>query len=80
MLAVAEGVGYEETVLCALLHELQTLGPSCDNLVEGECGVLAATVAAVENLSVDERSLVVALHGVGGRRPLSVALAEDSVL
>ena len=80
MLAVAEGVGYEETVLCALLHELQTLGPSGYHAVEGELCGLAALYGAVEECAVDEHALVVALHGVGSLRLLAVALVEHLVL
>lgn len=51
-LAVSEVVRDEETVLGTLFHELQTLCPSFNNLVEGECSVLSPAVAGVEDLTM----------------------------
>ena len=79
-LAVSEVVRDEEAVLRTLLHELQSLGPSCDDLVETECSTLATTVAAVEYLTVDERSLIIALYNIGSCRLLAVAFTQNLIL
>ena len=80
MFAVAEVVRYEEAVLRALLHELQALGPSGDDLVEGEhCG-LAALHAAVKHRAVNQEALVVALHLVRSLRLVAVAFTYHLVL
>lgn len=39
LLAVAEVVGDEETVLGTFLHQLQTLGPALDHLIEAKVAV-----------------------------------------
>ena len=80
MLTVAEAVRYEEAVLGSLLHELQTLRPTGYNTVERERGGLAALYGAVEERTVYEHALVVALHAVGGFRLAAVALLEHLIL
>ena len=73
-------IGNEEAILGALLHELQTLGPTRDDAVQRERGGLAALNAAVEERAIDEHSLVVAFHLVGGFWFSAVALAQHLVL
>ena len=80
LLTISQRVGDEETVFGAFLHKLQALCPALDDLVEAEGGCLSALVAAVEDLTVDECTLVVALHLVSGCRPAAVALAKHLIL
>ena len=62
VLAVTEVVRNVELVLRALCHELNALCPSCDNLVEAEHCRLTTLVRTVEDHSVKERALIVALN------------------
>ena len=77
---VTQTVGDEETVLGTFLHELQTLGPTGDHLLQGEGGGLSTLVTAVEHRTVDERTLVVAHYRILGRWLLTVTLLEHLVL
>ena len=60
LLAISEVVGDEEAVFGPLLHELQTLGPALDHLIETKRGRLSALVGTVENLTVCEFTLIIA--------------------
>lgn len=44
LLAISEVVGDEEAILCALLHQLQTLCPALDNLIKAERCRLTALI------------------------------------
>ena len=70
----------EESVFRTFLHELQSFGPSLYHSVERECGRFAALYGAVEERSVHEHALIVALHLVGGFRSASVAFLYHLIL
>ena len=59
---------------------MQTFGPSFDDAVERELDRLTALVAAVENSSVNERTLVVYFYGGLSGRLRTFALNEYFVL
>ena len=59
-------IGQVQFVLGAFAHELQTFGPALDDLVQAKLDGLSALVRAVEDSTVRERALVVAVHLVRG--------------
>ena len=63
-LAISEHVRDVEAILGALCHELNTLCPTCNDLLQTKVGRLVALVAAVEHGAVEQTTLVVATHGV----------------
>ena len=69
-LAVSQTIGDEEAVLSTLLHQLQTLRPSSDHLLQGEGGRLTTLIGTVEDGTVDEGSLVVTVSFAVGFLPL----------
>ena len=79
-LAVAQSPRDKETVFCSFLHQLQTLCPSCNHLLQGECGGFTALHATVEYGSVDKETLIVAHHSVLGRRLLAIAFLQHLIL
>ena len=79
-LAVSQTIGDEEAVLSTLLHQLQTLCPSSDHLLQGEGGRLTTLIGTVEDGTVDEGSLVVAHHRILRRWLLAVTLLQHLIL
>ena len=77
---VENETGDEEAELRAFLHDLHALRPAGDDTVQRELNGLTALVAAVENLTVDQRALVMNFHRVGGLRAFAGALGDDFVL
>ena len=73
-------VGEIEAVFGTLFHQLHTFSPASDNLVEAEVGGLVALVRAVEYSAVDECSMIVAAHGVGGFGAASGTFVQHLVL
>ena len=78
--AIGEVVGDVETVLRAFLHELDTFGPTCDDLIEGELGGLTTLYGGVEDGAIGQRAMIVAANGVDCFRLFAVAFVEDLVL
>ena len=79
-LAISQAVRDEEAVLATLRHQLQTLGPASDHLLQTEHGGLSTLYAAVEHGTVDEETLVVTLHRILGGRLLTVTLLQHLIL
>ena len=70
----------EELPLGADGHKLQRLGPTLDDLTNGEAGGLATLVGAVEFGAIDQSAAVIADDGVCGGGLGSCAGLNDLVL
>lgn len=66
--------------LSALLHELDSLGPTRDDAVQREGDRLITLVGAVEFLPVDRGATIVNQHGIGGLGALAVTFRDHLVL
>ena len=61
-LAVSQTVGDEETILGTLLHQLQTLSPTSNDLLQSKHGRLATLDTAIEYGTINQETLVMALY------------------
>ena len=78
--AVSEVAGNKEPPSGTFLHELKSLGPSCDYLSDAESGRLSALDGTVENGTVDESSGVMNCYGIVLTRLGTGAFFNDKIL
>ena len=79
-LSVRKVVRDVELPLGAFAHQLKSLGPTLDDLVDSEFGRHTPLVGTVEDLTVDETAFVVAPDSVGFAGHLVATLLDDFVL
>ena len=59
---------------------MNAFGPACNDLIQSEVGRFATFVAAVENGSVEQTSLIMAANRIGSLRALARSFLQNLIL